>query len=212
MEMSLRYAYIDEAGNIALSRQNHILVVAALCAETHHSIARIIRKAQKKVGSSLASGELKAKKANDRLVSAVLTALAQETIEVFAIIMDRRILEEQLKDPEEMYRWAMARLVRKLVARFPRIEIDMDRRYTKEHLRYLLEKTVREGISDLPQKYVLIRHEDSILAKELQAVDFIAWALFQKYERGNSAFYELIAPRIVEEELITKQGSRRQRI
>ena len=96
----------------------------------------------------------------------------------------------------------MTRLVSKLVTRYPRIEIILDRRYTKVHLRYLLERKIREGISDLPQRYVMIRQEDSILVKELQAVGFIAWALFQKYERGNTTFYERIAPRIVEEELI----------
>jgi len=205
MTATLHYAFMDEAGNVALSRQNHVLIVAALCAETPRSINRIIRKAQKKYGSSLASGELKAKKAETRLVDAILTGLAREPIEVFAVIVDRRMLKKPPKDPEEIYRWVMARLVKKLVARFPRIEIAMDRRYTTEHLRYLLEKAVREGISDLPQQYVLIRQEDSILAKELQAVDFIAWALFQKYERGIEAFYQRIAPRIAEEELITKQ-------
>jgi len=205
MDMTLRYAFVDEAGNIALSHQNHVLLVAALCTDTPRAINRIIRKAQKKYGSSLASGELKAKKAESRLVETLLTILAREPIEVFAVIVDRRMLEKPPKDPEALYRWAMARLIKKLVMRFPRIEIAMDRRYTKEHLRYLLEKAVREGISDLPQQYVLIRQEDSILAKELQAVDFIAWALFQKYERGNDAFYQRIAPRIVEEELITRQ-------
>jgi len=44
-----------------------------------------------------------------------------------------------------------------------------------------------------------------MLSKELQAVDFIAWALYQKYERSDNKFYKQIAPRIVEEELVTKQ-------
>jgi hypothetical protein len=64
----------------------------------------------------------------------------------------------------------------------------------------------RQGISDLPQSYVLIHQEDSMLSRELQAVDFIAWALFQKYERGNTKFYNRIAPRIVVEELVTRQA------
>ncbi len=57
----------------------------------------------------------------------------------------------------------------------------------------------------------MIRQEDSLLAKELQAVDFIAWALFQKYERGNTKFYERIAPRIIAEELVTKQISQKEK-
>jgi hypothetical protein len=202
----LHFAYIDETGDVAPSRHNHILVVAALGTENSRIIARIIRNTQKKYGSSLASGELKAKKERESLTENLLIALAKASIEVYSVIIDRQIIEKLPEDPEEIYRWAMARLVAKLVKRYPRIEVVLDRRYTKEHLRYQLEKSIREGISGLPQQYVMIRQEDSIAIKELQAVDFIAWAMYQKYERGESRFYERIAPVIIEEELITRQA------
>lgn len=205
MEKALHYAFIDKSGSVAFSPHNHILVVAALSVEDSRAIGRLIRKAQKKYGSSLASGELKAKKAQDALTENLLAALAQESIEVSSVIVDCRIIEHPPEDREDIYRWAIARLVAKLIKGHPSIEIILDRRYTKEHLRYLLERKIREGISDLPQSYVMIRQEDSMLSKELQAVDFIAWALFQKYERGNTKFYNQIAPRIVVEELVTKQ-------
>jgi hypothetical protein len=120
-------------------------------------ITRIIRKVQKKYGSSLASGELKAKKERTALIESLLGALAQDPIEIFSVIVDHRIIEQSPKDPEDIYRWSIARLIAKLVKRFPRIEIVLDRRYTKEHLRYLLERAIREGISGLPQRYVMIR-------------------------------------------------------
>jgi hypothetical protein len=202
---TLRYAFIDETGNVAFSRQNHCLIIVALCTESPRSIDRIIRKMQKRYGSSLASGELKAKKADSRLVKNVLTLLAQEPIEVFAIVVDQRMLENPPDDAEEIYRWTMARLVQKLVRCSPSIEIILDRRYTKAYLRYLLEKAIRKDIYDLPQQYVLIRQEDSVHFKELQAVDFIAWALFQKFERANDSFYRCILPRFVNLELVSKQ-------
>jgi len=205
MQNHLHFAYIDETGNVTPSCHHHILIVAALGIENSRTIARIIRKTQKKYGSSLASGELKAKKEHDSLIEKLLSAFAEESIEVFSVIVDQQIIKHPPKDPEDIYRWAMARLVEKLVKRYPRIEIVLDRRYTKERLRYQLEKAIREGISDLPQEYVMIRQEDSASIKELQAVDFIAWALFQKYEHGESRFYKRIAPLIIEEELVTKQ-------
>lgn len=202
---TLHYAFIDEAGSVALSRKNHIFIVAALCLENPRAIENVINKAQKKYGSSLASGELKAKKSEEKLIAYILSALAQEHIEVFSIVIDHRILEKPLQDSEDIYRWAMTSLAEKLVTRYPRIEITLDRRYTKESLRYKLEKAIREGISNLPQQYVLIRQEDSQPARGLQAVDFIAWAFFQKYERKNNKYYQQIISCIVEEEFITKQ-------
>jgi hypothetical protein len=50
-----------------------------------------------------------------------------------------------------------------------------------------------------------------MLTKELQAVDFIAWAFFQKYERGKPKFHDWIAARIIEEELVTKQAWQKQK-
>ena len=204
VSVSLRYAFIDEAGSAALSRNNHIFIVAALCLENPRTIENTIKRAQKKYGTSLASGELKAKQSENRLIKHILESLSQEPIEVFAVVIDHRILDKALNNSEEIYHWAMLRLVKKLVIRYPRIEITLDRRYTNRELRYQLEKTVREGISDIPQNYVLIRQEDSQPNRRLQAVDFIAWALFQKHERGNDTYYRQFASCIVEEEVITK--------
>lgn len=206
MGNALHFAFVDEAGNTALSRQNHILVAAALCMGNPRPIARIIRKTQKKYGSSLASGELKAKKAHALLVEHLLGNLAREEIAIFSVIVDRRNIQQPPKDAEEIYRWAMARLVEKMVEKYPSLEIVLDRRYTTERLRDELERKIRERISPLPQHYVMITQKDSALVKELQAVDFIAWAFFQKYERGNDRFYDLIAERIVEEEYVTRQA------
>lgn len=204
MSEPLHLAYIDEAGNVVPSGRSHILVVAALGMLKSPAIARIIRKAQKTVGSSLASGELKAKKEQSGRIGKLLAALAKEPIEIYAVIVDQEVLERLPQDPEDVYRWAVARLAAKIVRRYPAVELILDRRYTKEHLRYLLEKSIREQIMSLPQRYVMVRQEDSVACKELQAVDVLAWALFQKYERGDSRFYDRIAALVIEEELVTR--------
>ena len=38
--------------------------------------------------------------------------------------------------------------------------------------------------------------------KELQAVDFISWAIFRKYEKGDYEFYEIIKDKIIDEKLL----------
>jgi hypothetical protein len=48
----------------------------------------------------------------------------------------------------------------------------------------------------------LISQEDYVRRKELQAADYVAWAFFQKYERGDSRFYRIIAAKIVTEEVV----------
>ena len=38
--------------------------------------------------------------------------------------------------------------------------------------------------------------------KGLQAVDFISWAIFRKYEQGDYQYYEIIKEKIIDERLL----------
>lgn len=105
---------------------------------------------------------------------------------------------------EDIYRDAVGRAVRHAVIRWPRLVIVLDKRYTAKKLRYALEQSIREQISDLRQEVVLIQQEESLARKELQATDYVAWAFFQKYERGDSRFYDLIAERVIVEEVVER--------
>lgn len=124
---------------------------------------------------------------------------------VVAVIVDPFILNHPPQDPEDIYRWAVSRAVYHIVGQYPGVEIVLDRRYTKEALRFELEKAIRQAIIDIPEQYVLIRHDDSSRRKELQAVDFLAWAFFQKYEKNDPQYYDLIAPLVIKEEWLSKQ-------
>ena len=72
---------------------------------------------------------------------------------------------------------SVAHTIYRLVERWPRINVCLDQRYTNKQQRFTLEEQIREAIQDLPQKIVLVRQENSIHRKELQAVDAIAWAI-----------------------------------
>jgi len=79
------------------------------------------------------------------------------------------------------------------------------RRALKKYGPSLIRRGIKAANQDLPQKVVLIRQENSTSRKELQAVDAVAWALFQKYERDNTSFYHIISPRMVYEEVVREK-------
>ncbi len=78
----------------------------------------------------------------------------------------------------------------------------MDRRYTHEHLRHKLEWHIREEIADIERQAVVICQADSVRVKSLQTVDFVAWALWQKYQWGDDSYYRIIEDRLLVEELV----------
>jgi hypothetical protein len=171
---NIRIAFIDESGNVAISKSGHLLLIAAVCTDDSISLVRLVRKSQKKYGSSLRSGELKGKNERPEMKREFLQALADKGVEIYSIVIDRKILENPPKDPEDIYRWAMARLVKKIVNKYPRMDIVLDKRYTTEQLRIQLEKSIREAIVGIQCQFVMIYQEDSARRKELQAVDIIA--------------------------------------
>jgi len=205
MNVIPHYAFLDESGTVGGSTGTHFLVVAVVTAAQPRDIEKPIRRALKKYGPNLQSGEIKAANFEESAILRLLREIAKENIAIVATVIDQQAILRPPKDKEDIYRLAVARTVRRLAQRFPRMEICLDKRYTQAGLRYHLEKSIRVEIEDLQHQMVLIRQENSSSRKELQAADAIAWAFFQKYERGNGRFYDAISSRIIDEELIAQK-------
>jgi len=201
----MHYAFLDESGTVGVPGGTHFLIVAILNAVHPRDVELPVRRALKKYGPSLSRGEIKASDFEEKAIARLLEAIAREDVSILTTIVDQSVIIRPPPEMEEIYRQAVARTVYHLVERWPRIHICLDRRYTNERQRFALETEIREAIQDLPQKVVLIRQEDSINRKELQAVDAVAWALFQKYERDNSQFYDIISSKVVLEEVISEK-------
>lgn len=199
----LHYAFIDESGTVGFPGGTHFLVIGVLVTENPREVERPIRRALKKYGPSLVSGEVKAADFEEKAVFRLLKEIAEEKVEIAATIVDQRAIQHPPKDREDIYRQSVARTVRRLVGRYPHVQVVLDKRYTRNTMRDKLEDAIRAELEDLPRQRVLIRQENSNDRKELQAVDAIAWAFFQKYEREDDRFYNLISLRIVDEEVIS---------
>jgi len=180
-------------------------VVAALSASQPREIELPVRRALKKFGRSLSRGEIKAADFEESAIDRFLKEIVKQDVSILATIVDQNNIKNLPKEMEEIYRKTVARTIYRLVERWPRINVCLDQRYTNKRQRFDLEERIRETIQDLPQKIVLIRQENSVNRKELQAVDAVCWAFFQKYERGGHRFYDIIAPKVILEEVIMEK-------
>ena len=198
----MRYGFLDESGGADPFSGSHFLVVALLTTNMPRPIELHVKRARKSLGRKARPDEMKAAVLESRVIERLLQSIAEENIEIVAVVVDKRAILRPPENPEDIYREAVARTVVHCVERWPRIDLFLDKRYTKRSLRHELERVIREGIAGLPKEVVLIRQEDSRNRKELQAVDHVAWAIFQKYEAGDDRFYSVIKDKIVVEEMI----------
>lgn len=205
MNDDYHYSFVDESGTPSPFSGSRFFVVALLDTRNPRKIELHVRRLHKRFGTSLKSGEMKASESQEKTILKFLSTIAKNQIEIIAIIVDKESIVKTPKSNEMIYREAVSLAISHAVRRWPKIEIYLDKRYTSSRLRKTLEKDIRERIVDFPHKVVIIHQEDSISRKELQAADFISWAFFQKYERGDSQFYELIAGNVLVEEVIRRQ-------
>lgn len=178
------------------------LVVAVLITRTPRPIELHVKRTRKGLGRRARPDELKAADLETTVIERLLKAIAEEDVEIMAVIVDKQAILRPPADAEDIYREAVTRVVRHCVERHPRLELWLDKRYTKPALRDRLERTLREGIADLAQQVVLVHQEDSRKQKGLQAVDHVAWALYQKYERGGR-LHQILEGKIVVEEVVS---------
>ena len=198
-----RCVFIDEFGVTAFfSADEPCLIVAALICQSPRQLELIIKRAHERFGSRAQSGEMKAARSTRQTIRWVLTAIAAQEVGVVAVIVDKRTAIRYPKDPESLYRRAAARVVRLCGERWPRLDVTLDKRYTHAGLRQKLEFSIREGLVGVPGQVVLIHQEDSIGMRPLQAVDYVVWAFGQKYARNDDSYCQLIAEKIIAEEVI----------
>jgi len=201
---ALRYAFIDESGSVGSEKGTNFFIIAIVSINQPRVLELPVRRALKKYGR-LSSGELKASRIKETATLRMLNEISEQDVSIIAVIVDQQAIVQPPDDAEEIYRQAITRAIYRLVEKFPTVHISLDRRYTKVKLRDELEKHIRVGIQNLQHTMVLIRQESSHIRKELQAADAVAWAFFQKYERNDSRFYNVIASKVIAEELINEK-------
>jgi Fe2+ transport system protein B len=200
----LHYAYLDESGNtIPFDKSERFLVVAVLVADaaSARAVELHIKRLQKKLGSRTGS-ELKAFASTTEQALRLLRAIAQEDVAIVTVIIDKRWVRRRPADTEDWYRQAVGLAAYHCTGRWPRLHLVLDKRYTKKALRDELEDAIRLRLEGIPQDSITIEHLDSETSRGLQATDYVAWAIRQKYERGETQYYEALARQIVVEVVV----------
>lgn len=211
MNTTLYYAFMDESGTVGVSTGTHFLVLAVTALSNPREVEKPIRNAFRQALKTFGAdkvNEVKASDFDEPVILRLLSEIAEKDIKIVATIVDQSAIRVPPRNMEEIYRQAAAWTIRRLAEDFPRLDLSIDKRYTNAHLRRLLEKAIRDEVESLPQQNILIQQENSITRKELQAADAVAWAIFQKYERGDARFYDVIESKIMNETVIRQKDWR----
>ena len=89
-----------------------------------------------------------------------------------------------------------------LISKQEKIRIVIDQRETNKFLKKNFENYLTDNLIKRGNNGFEIKIRPSHAEKCLQAVDFVSWAMFRKYEQNDYEYYEIIKNKVIEENLL----------
>ena len=132
-----------------------------------------------------------------------------EDLKILSIILNKKKVYVDLQNQKNyLYNYTANILLdrlrnKELIKTDEPISLYIDQKDTKRFIRenfekYLMENLMKRGSNGR----IEINIRPSYSEKCLQAVDFVSWAIFRKYERSDYEYYELIKDKIIEENIL----------
>lgn len=142
----------------------------------------------------------------------IIGTFAQEAVQVYSYILEKPKVHPDKR--KENYIFFADNLTYAITQLLDKIKIDRDFIIITDSLPVKSKKerqvgALKKGIkaylraNKLGLRYT-IHHHCSASSSNLQIIDYIGWAIFRKYEHGDSSYYEMIKQYLLEEEVMTK--------
>ncbi len=196
----MKIAFIDESGSPSPNDHRRFFAVGAIVVDSSRPFELIVKHIRRSLKRRIRTSELKAATSHPKVIQQMLTALSQENVEVFGIVVDKTGLQKE--QAEMVYQNAIGYTLEQCARHHPILHVFLDKRYTHHPQQVLLEQTIRQHLTEIPNQMILIEQADSASTPGLQAVDFVAWAFNQKYEFNQAWATDIISPQILIEEVI----------
>ena len=203
--------FLDESGDLGFSDRSSRWFILTIALTGNH---RKIEKCVKKVHGGLKKKfkkikELHAYHADSATRKRVLKELSGvEDLQIFCIILNKKKVYVDLQNQKSyLYNYTANILLDRLynkkdLSNGEQVLICIDQRETNKFLKKNFEDYLTKSLAKRGCNRFKIKIKPSHTEKCLQAVDFISWAIFRKYERGDYEYYEMIKNKVAEESLL----------
>ena len=205
------YIFLDESGDLGFStRSSRWFVITVVLTSNHRRIEKCVKRVHKGLKKKYKRvKELHAYHSDAITKRRILRLLSEvDDLQIFCIVLNKRKVYIDLRRQKNyLYNYTANILLdriynRKIVKNDNKVLIYIDQRETNKFLKknfedYLSNNLIQRGNSNFE-----IKIKASHTEKCLQAVDFISWAIFRKYERGDYEYYNIIGSKIIKENFL----------
>ncbi len=195
------WVFLDESGTFSFGvRSSKCFVVACVVTKDVRGVERVARKVfrglLKKERKKRKGAMLHAHKETDRIRMQFLKLFAaHKQSRASALIVEKEKVPERLRgEVHFFYNHCVEQLISAVIKKYQCADITLiaSRRETNKHLDRMFSEHIQNSIQKRHNLAVHVKVIPPSIDWSLQVADFVAWAVFQKYEKGDSRYCDTL--------------------
>lgn len=207
----MAHIFLDESGDLGFRKtSSKWFLFTIVLTNNHKKIEKVIKNIRKGLKKKYKIKELHAYHSNTVTRHRMLKKLSElEDLKVLCIVLNKsRVYVDLQNQKNYLYNYTANILLdrlhnKSLIKIDDPISLYIDQKDTNKFIRENFEKYLKNNLVKRGNNgKIEIKIKPSHTEKCLQAVDFVSWAIFRKYERGDYEYYEDIKDKIIEERLL----------
>ncbi len=207
----MAYIFLDESGDLGFDRtkerSSKYFLITFLVVDQKRPVEKIVKTTHaslKKVHKQR-GGVLHCYHETPTTRIRLLTKLAQKDIKIMTVYLNKSKVYTRLhKEKDVLYNFVTNILLdricsKKLIPKDQKVELIASRKETNKFLNTNFKNYLSTQVKNNHQLDISIEIKTPHEEKSLQAVDFLSWSIFRKYERGDASYYNIFKEKIYEE-------------
>jgi hypothetical protein len=208
----MAFIFLDESGdlgfNFSKKGTSKFFVVTFLFAPDGRSaIEKVVKKTHSELKKKIKRKMSVLHAVNEKPITRqrLLKRISEKDCTIMAIYLNKSKVFTKLQDEKQvLYNYVTNILLdrvctKRVIPSDSQIELIASRRETNKFLNENFKDYLNRKLRANHKRLMNVSIRTPAAEKSLQAVDFISWAIFRKYERGDDSYYNLIKAKIIEE-------------
>jgi hypothetical protein len=208
----MAYIFLDESGDLGFNfkkkgTSKFFIVTFLFIEESKNPIEKIVKKTHSELKKSIKRRVGILHSVNEKPITRqrLLKRLSEKNCTIMAVCLNKQKVFTKLQDEKQvLYNYVTNILLdriytKKVVPTDKEIELIASRRETNKFLNENFKDYLNRQIKSIHKGVIKISIKTPAEEKSLQAVDFISWAIFRKYEKRDDSYYNIIKNKIIEE-------------
>lgn len=207
----MAYIFLDESGDLGFDRtkerSSKYFLITFLVVDAKRPIEKIVKTTHaslKKIHKQR-GGVLHCYHETPATRIRLLTKLVQKDIKIMTVYLNKSKVYTRLhKEKDVLYNFVTNILLdriysKKLIPKDQKVELIASRKETNKFLNNNFKNYLSAQVKNNHQLDMSIEIKTPHEEKSLQAVDFLSWSIFRKYEKGDESYYNIFKDKIYEE-------------